>query len=419
MRLYDAIGIALGTLAAPTVPLLSVTRAGTGLGERLGQIPAAMRAVAAGRPVWIHAASVGEVLAAAPLVDALRARWPERPVVFSTTSLTGRAAAQRLAGVSGAMLLAVDLRCIVEAALRAVAPRALIVMETEIWPALFSAADAAHVPVAIVSGRVSPGAARRYRLAQPFVRAALRHATVLAMQTDGDAERIRALGAPAERVRVIGSLKYARVPSAPASAASATLFGLNGRPVLVAASTQPGEETVVLDACADLWSSYPDCLLIVAPRRPERFDEVDALLGQRQARRQRRSQIGAGVRPDTQVLLLDSVGELPGLLAGARGVFVGGTIADLGGHNLLEPAAAGTAVCFGPHTQNVAEAAAALLASGGGVCVRDAAELRALWLRLLAEPEQARAMGMRARSVIRARAAVLDDTLAVLEPLLA
>ena len=418
MLVYEAVGTLAGALVVPFLPVLALTRYGRGLAERLGHAPAAVAALAGRRPIWIHAASVGEVLAAAPLVDALRVERSQHPILLTTTSVTGSDAARALPGVAAVMLLPVDVRPIIRPAVQAIAPSTLLIMETEIWPALLRAAEAAGVPIAVVSGRVSERAARRYTLVRPLVRAALQRIRVFAMQTEGDAERLKALGASPERVSVTGSLKYARLLPPPPPSNGPALVGADGRPVLIAASTQPGEEEVVLDACISLWASHPECLLVLAPRRPERFDEVDGLLARRGVPRERRSQLDQVIARDTQVLLLDSVGELPSLLASARGVFVGGTIAALGGHNVLEPAAAGAAVCFGPHTENVAEAAAALLACGGGVCVRNAEELSALWQRAVSDPDAARVMGGRARQVVEERAAVLPHTLAALAPVL-
>jgi 3-deoxy-D-manno-octulosonic-acid transferase len=311
------------------------------------------------------------------------------------------------------MLLPFDLRSLMAQTLAELHPAGLVIVETEIWPGLLHAASDAGIGAVVVSGRISERAARRYSLIRPLLRDTLRCVTAFGMQTQADAERVIALGAPVERVRVTGSLKYARL--LPRLKKPHALPGVDGRPLLIAASTQPGEEEIVVEACSAIWASYPDCLLVLAPRRPERFDEAGELLRRRGLRHQRRSSLGVGVDRQTQVVLLDSVGELPALLGAARAVFVGGTIAPLGGHNVLEPAAAGSAVCFGPHTENVAEAAASLIAAGGAALVRDAAELRSLWQQLLADPDAAYAMGARARQVVEAREQVLADTVALVE----
>jgi 3-deoxy-D-manno-octulosonic-acid transferase len=415
MLAYDALGAVVAVVATPVLPVVALTRHGVGLTERLGLLPESVRALAGCGAIWIHAASVGEVRAAAPLIEALHARQCRRPILVTTTSRTGREQARGLAGVAAAMLVPVDIRWIVARVVRILAPSALVIVETELWPALLQAVADAGVPAVMVSGCISPRSAARYGLIGALMRDTLMRVTEFGMQTAADADRLIALGAPADRMRVTGSLKYARLPLARLPDVPHPLPGLEGRALLIAASTQPGEEQVVIEACAGLWSAYPDCVLLLAPRRPERFDEVDRLLQQAGVRRQRRSDLGSGVRPDTQAVLLDSVGELAGLLPTARAVFVGGTLTPLGGHNVLEPAAAGVPVCFGPHTENVAEAATALLVGGGGTLVHDASELRALWQRLLADVGEAGAMGARALAVVRARAAVIEDTVALVE----
>jgi 3-deoxy-D-manno-octulosonic-acid transferase len=188
---------------------------------------------------------------------------------------------------------------------------------------------------------------------------------------------------------------------------------VDGRPLLIAASTHPGEEEMALDACAPLWREHPDLLLLVAPRRPERFDEVDQLLVHTGLSWERRSRLSGAVGRTTRVLLLDTLGELPNLLPAARGVFVGGTIVPVGGHNVLEPALFGKPAAFGPFTANVAAAADALLEHAAAIRVHSAAELRTAWEALLRRPQLAEEMGARGRAVVAARSAVAQRTFEV------
>ena len=407
---YDLAGIVLGILALPVLPFLLLTRHGAGLGERLGRLPASMRTVR--RPLWVHAASVGEVLAAEPLIAHLRARQPNAPIIVSTTSVTGRETARARLAVEAVTLLPVDVRWIVDRAMQAVRPRCLVIVETEIWPALIRAAARQGVPCVIVSGRISERAARRYGRIRWLTRAVLAQVDAYAMQTEADAARIVAMGAPAARVQVLGSLKFARdLPAGPTTPHPDTIAALvNGRPLLVAASTHPGEEELVLDACAGLWGGHPRLLLLIAPRRPERFEEVARLLARSGLQYEQRSAVRDTVAATTQVLLLDTIGELPNVLAAATAVFVGGTIAPVGGHNVLEPAVCGKPVAFGPYTANVRTAAAALLEAGAAVCVQGAGELATEWERLLAQPALAQEAGLRGRAVLAARAAVAERT---------
>jgi 3-deoxy-D-manno-octulosonic-acid transferase len=407
---YDLAGMFLSLCALPVLPFLLLTRHGRGLGERLGRIPDSLRALP--RPLWVHAASVGEVLAAEPLIE--RLRQPNVPIIVSTTSVTGRETARERLRVDGVLLLPIDVRWIVDRVVRSLRPRCLVIVETEIWPALIRAATRHSVPCVMVSGRVSAGATSRYALIRWLTRAALSQLSACGMQTDADAARIIAMGAPAERVHVLGSLKFAREAVSAGSAATAPMTAFDEhRSLLVAASTHPGEEQLVLDACAQLWADFPRLLLLIAPRRPERFDEVDRLLAQRGVRHERRSALRAGVGEETRVLLLDTIGELPNVLAAATAVFVGGTIAPVGGHNVLEPAVCGKPVAFGPYTANVQAAAAALIDSGAAVCVHDAGELAVEWGRLLAQPALAQERGAKGRAVIAAHAAVAERTAAL------
>jgi 3-deoxy-D-manno-octulosonic-acid transferase len=290
-----------------------------------------------------------------------------------------------------------------------------VIVETEIWPALIRAAARQTVPCLIVSGRISERSAARYQLIRWLTRAVLTQVDACAMQTDADAVRIVDMGAPAARVQVLGSLKFAREVTADTAAQPDAMRALvNGRPLLVAASTHPGEEQLAIDACADLWQAFPRLLLLIAPRRPERFDDVDRLLAETGLRYERRTNVRERVADATHVLLLDTIGELPNVLATATAVFVGGTVAPVGGHNVLEPALCGKPVAFGPHTANVHTAAEALLEGGAAARVHDASELAAEWRRLLAQPALAQEVGARGRTVVAAHAAVAERTAALI-----
>lgn len=415
-RAYDFVTYAVALLGLPLLPLLWLTRHGERLGERLGRLPDTVRRLR--NPIWIHAASVGEVLSAEPLVAALREQDATRPLLVTTTSLTGRAAAMSHLRPDAAMLLPIDVHAIILGAMQAIQPRCLIIVETELWPGLLRAAARQRVPVCVVSGCLSERSARLYARLPRLVDAMLAQVQVFAMQTPEDARRLLDLGAAPARVHVTGSLKYAR--SATAVTAVSTPWGdwLRGRRIVVAASTHAGEEELVLDACAPLWAAYEDLLLVVAPRRPERFAGVAGEIHCRGLVMQRRSQLQTAPAAATRVLLLDSVGELSAVLPWAEAVFVGGTVATVGGHNVLEPATFAKPVAFGPHTENVATAAADLLAAGAGRRVQTAAELAAFYREMLARPDTAQAMGGRGQALVQARVDVVQRTLALLAPYL-
>lgn len=412
---YDAAAAAAALAALPALPWLLRRGYSAGAGERLGRLPEAAWHLPE-RPVWVHCASVGETRSAAALVARLRERRPAWPLVVSTTTVTGRAVARSELAPEVATLLPVDALRIVDRVFRRLRPRALVLLETELWPGLLRAAARAGAPVALASGRISPRAFGRYRWAGPLFRAALGNIDLFAMQTAADAERIVALGAPPERVHVAGSLKA----SPPPALLPPPVGGLEGRRVLVAASTQPGEEEFVLAAFASVRQAHPDALLVLAPRRPERFDAVFDLAVASKMDCMRRSALraeGAGVPVEVAVLVLDSLGELVRFFPAAWAVFVGGTVAPLGGHNVLEPATYARPVAFGPHTENVAGAAAALLAAGGAALVRTPEELAAYWRGLIGARGAAAAVGARARDVATC-ADSLERTWTLLTPLL-
>jgi 3-deoxy-D-manno-octulosonic-acid transferase len=421
LRLYNAVLLAAAACALPAAAVaLGVRRDWRrGLGERLGSVAPTARGRAA---VWVHGASVGEVTALGPLVRALRRELPGDRLVLSSLTLTGRAvAATRVPDADARILLPLDLRFTVARALDAVAPRLVLFTETELWPNFFAALAARGIPAVMVSGRLSAEAFARYRRWRWLFAPLLASVRWFCVQSLDSARRLAALGAPPDRIVVTGSLKAAATP--PAGALSLGRLGVAERPVLVAGSTHPGEEEAILAAWRRIEAEVAGARLILAPRRPERFEEVAALLAAARvafARRSALTDAAGGAWPAAApVLLLDTLGELAGLYEGARLAFVGGTVAPVGGHNLLEPAAQGTAVVFGPHVENAADAAARLLAGGGGVQVRDAAELVARLPKLFADAAAARAAGERARATVPGPEGPLAVTLAVVRAALA
>ena len=406
---YDVLGTIGVVLAAPVVPWMWYRGWTEGLAQRLGAVPLPDSGFAR-RPVWLHAASVGETLAALPVVSALRRSHPELPWIVSNTTVSGRAVAQREMHPEVSTLLPIDAARIVDRVFARARPRLLIVVENEIWPGLLRAAERSGARIVFVNARMSERALRGYSWARPLFVAALGHVDSFCAQSAEDAARLCALGAPGERVRVTGQLKAGR----PAPQATAPVaFG--DRLVVVAASTQPGEEICVLDACATLWRDHPDLLLVLAPRRPERFDEVAGLLRERAIVFRRRSDGELTLPRQTRVLLLDTLGELAAFYGAARGVFVGGTVAPLGGHNVLEPATAAVAVSFGVHVDNVRAAARALLAATAAAQIEDATALAAHWGKLLADDSRAVEMGRNARAVADELAGAVPATVAVVE----
>lgn len=371
--------------------------------HRVGLVPRSPRPV-----LWVHAVSVGETIAAAPLVAALLARHPDLPVLLTAMTATGRERARALFGDRVRYAYSPwDSPGSVRRFLNRVQPRALVIMETEIWPNMIAQTSARGVPVALVNARLSERSARGYRKVGALVRPLLKDFSWIAAQAPEDAHRFLALGAPPARVAVTGTVKYDIAVDASLRAAAQALRDRLGRrrPVWVAGSTHPGETEHLLAAHKALLSRHPDALLILVPRHPERFDEVARLVdgaGLYLARRSRDEEPG-----QAQVYLGDSMGELMLLYGASDAAFVGGSLIDRGGHNPLEPAAWGLPVLAGPHVFNF-EAVYAALASGGALSiVTDGASLGQALLELLGNPREAREQGDRALAVVEANRGAL------------
>lgn len=351
------------------------------------------------RTIMVHAVSVGETRAAEPLVDALLAEWPDCRILLTHMTPTGRAAGEALFRRHGDRVvqsyLPYDTPAMVRRFLRHFAPRACILMETEVWPNLIAVCAQQGVPVALVNARLSERSLKRGRRMGQLMRDAAHAITLATAQTDADAGRIRALGAP--DVRVTGSIKFDVAPPAAALEKGAWLrerFG--GRPVLLCASTRDGEEALILDAYERMASRPDGMLLAIVPRHPQRFDEVAQLVQSRGLSLQRRSQLAPNATVDADVLLGDSMGEMFAYYAACDCAFVGGSLLPLGGQNLIEPAAVGKPVLVGEHTFNFLQATEEAVERGAALRVRDAGELLGQAALLLAEPGRRERMGERA-----------------------
>jgi 3-deoxy-D-manno-octulosonic-acid transferase len=411
----------LTRVAAPAVFAATVVRAAkdpayrTHLGERFG-----LGRRLAMPSIWLHAVSVGEVSAAAPLVRALHASHPDVPLVLTTATPTGRAQAATLFGADVEVrFLPYDTAGAVRRFLARIRPRAAIIMETELWPNLLHECGRRGVPVLFASARLAARSVPRYRRFGTLFSAGLRNAWVAA-QSSADADRFIALGADPARTRVVGNLKFdMRLGEAVAeNGRELRRRYLGARPVWTAGSTHEGEEELVLDAHAVLERAVRGALLVLVPRHPQRFEGVAALLERRGLVFDRRGR-SETVRPEAQVLLLDTMGELTAFYAASDMAFVGGSLVPAGGHNLLEPAALGVPVITGPHTQNGPEIARLLIEAGGALEVADGAALAAAAGRLLADPALRERMGENARSFVEAHRGSLARLLALIEPLLA
>jgi 3-deoxy-D-manno-octulosonic-acid transferase len=380
--------LTVGFLALlPLLPLIYFLgpRYREGLGQRFAIYPPAIEDfLRAARPVWIHAASVGEVRAAAPLVRALKSSAPGRTVLLSTFTATAHRIAAQTEGVDAAIFLPLDFFWIVRRALRRIHPALLVFIETEIWPNLLRESSRRGVPTLLLSGRLSSAAFARYARWRPFFRRVLGYFTVFGMQSSEDAARLHELGADERRISVVGSLKFAARRDGDAAAGLIAERDL-ARPLIVAGSTHRGEEEILLRAFTLARRRFPGLSLVIAPRHPERFAEVEKLLRASPFDFQRRSAIEPKQFFEKDMLLLDTVGELEGFFAAGDIAFVGGSLVDVGGHNILEPARWQKPVLFGPCMSNFAEMAAQMKRAGGAFEVRGADDLAERWVELLAD----------------------------------
>ena len=398
----------------------------TSLPQRLGMLPVSFN-VDADESIWIHAVSVGEVLTARALLPELRERYPRLRIFLSTTTITGHQVARNnLQFVDEVFYFPVDFRFIVERTLRLVRPRLFIMMETELWPNLLRACREAGVKTLLVNGRISSRSYPRYKLAKPLFRHVLAHIDRFCMQGDESARRIIDIGADPARVTVTGSLKFdsLQIPgtgSTPDRGQNRVLryfrVGAN-RPVVIAASTLKGEEEPVLEAFGRIRSTRADALLIIAPRKPERFDEVERLARRGGWNVARRSDLRVDAEPRQDVVILDTIGELAQLFQIGTVVFVGGSLVDAGGHNILEPAVFGKPIIFGPHMQNFSEIAAAFLEKGAAVQVSDGRQLQVALLALLDDPVRRAGLGAAARALVEANRGAREKSLAAVAALL-
>jgi 3-deoxy-D-manno-octulosonic-acid transferase len=394
------------------------------LAQRMGYLPISFN-LEGDESIWIHAVSVGEVLTARALLPALRERYPGLRLFLSTTTLSGQQVARtRLTDADDVFFLPFDLPPFVTRTLRLVRPRLFIMMETEIWPNLLRACRRLGIKTMLVNGRISSRSYPRYRLARGFFRNVLADVDRFCMQSDESARRIVDIGADPAKIIVTGSLKFdsLEMPAMAAGRGAGRVLRYfripSSRPVFMAASTLKGEEAPVLTAFAALRRLQPSALLIIAPRKPERFGEAEALARAEGFRVVRRTELAVDAEPRADVVVLDTIGELAPLFQVATIVFVGGSLVDQGGHNILEPAVHGKPIIFGPYMQNFAEIAATFLKSQAAIQVGSGPALTDAVVRLAGDPVERARLGAAARALVEAnrgaKARTLDAIFALL-----
>lgn len=370
--------------------------------------------------IWIHAVSVGEVVAAAPLIRALVNRYPDTPVMVTTVTPTGAATVRATFGDDVRhSYLPFEMPLSINAFFRASKPIIALIMETEIWPNLYQSCGVRDIPLVLVSARISPKSVDSYRKLLPLFRDTLSHGIVIAAQSEDDAERFMSLGANPDRTRVTGNIKFdiELADGLEEQGVELRQHLFPGRPVWIAASTHDGEESQILDAHEELLKRHPDLLLIIFPRHPKRFAIVRDLIEKRGFNTISRTDD----RPclaDTTVFLGDTMGEVPLFYAASDIAFVGGSLVPIGGHNLLEPAALGVPIITGPHVFNAQDIADRFVANDACRMVADNQQLATTVNELLLNPEDSQELGQRGLEILRKSRGALGRLLAVVDSLL-
>jgi 3-deoxy-D-manno-octulosonic-acid transferase len=380
-----------------------------GLTERFGWGAAQTQPV-----LWVHAVSLGEMNAAAPLVRALCALHPETPLVLTTATPAGRARAHSLFAEADIRFLPYDTPGAVRRFLARIKPRLAVIMETELWPNLYRECGRRGVPLLVANARLSPKSASRYRRFGPLLSDLKRDDVLIAAQSAADAARFADIGA--RHTAVVGNVKFdLPVDSAVKTRALGLRAQFGVRPVWIAGSTHSGEDEAVLLAHRELLKSAPAALLVLAPRHKERFEAVAKLLAAQGFPYLRRS-AGGAVSDAVAVLLVDTLGELASLYGAADVAFVGGSLVPIGGHNLLEPAALGIPVLTGPYTANSRDIAALLLEQGAAREVTGAADLAGVLKALIGDPEARQRMGAAGQQIIAANRGSVQRLVELIAP---
>jgi len=420
--LYSAL-LAAGLLLSSPYWLLEHLRHGKyskGLRERLGTVPQRLYREPPRPVIWVHAVSVGEVLAVNRLVEELHQRFREHKVVVSTTTDTGQELARSRFGEDNVFYFPLDLAFAIRPYLKRLQPRLVVLAETEFWPNFLRLARQNGAQIAVVNTRISDRSLPRYSRFRPLLSRVLRNIDLFLAQTEADAERLKQIGAPPDRVQVSGNLKYDVVPPAPPPIVSSLRKAFqqaHAGPVFVCGSTVEDEEPLLVRAFESVLATHPAAVMILAPRHPERFPKVAELLQQLGVRFWQRS-LWSGEPIVGGVLLLDSIGELAALYALADVAFVGGSLVPRGGHNIIEPAQYGVPIVVGNHTENFREIVA-LFQSRDAVRVVTPPELPLVFMELAADEAKRTALGRRAAETLQLETGATTRTLEALAGLLA
>lgn len=448
MYLIYSVLLALAALALLPYWLIQGLRHGkyfSNIRERLGLTFSWLDKLPGQHPgsIWIHAVSVGEALSSITLARRLKEAYPERPLVISTTTITGQTLArERMPFADAVIYFPLDWAFCVRRVLRAVRPSIVVILETEVWPRFLREASKNGSPVLFVSGRISDRSFARYQrylrlfggLLRPFLRNVLSNATAYLMQTERDAERAQMLGAPAERVSVSGNLKYDQElppPTALSNWLEAEAHRQGRSPLIVAGSVVATEEPLALIAFGVVQGEFPRALFVLAPRRPERFEAAAEFIHESRRKFIRRSQLAilqqsksgkaiaeASIPNDVSVILLDSIGELASLYRIADAVFIGGSLVPSGGHNILEAAAFGKIAVFGTSMENFSDVASRFVMAGAALQVESPEDVGVAWIELLRNRERQTQMSESARRLVESNRGATARALATIAKVL-
>ncbi len=393
-------------------------------GERFGRLPGLLKATLTKAPViWLHAVSVGEVIAVRPLLRSIRTAYPDHTILLSATTETGRNLAEEDRLADAVIYFPFDILPAVRRLLDAASPELIVVMETEIWPVFVTEAHRRGIPLFLANGRISARSFPRYRALSWFFRPILHQFSMLAMQSDADMERIVEIGAPPVRTTVLGNLKY-DIPWGEVKHEERTAlrkrFGISESSLVITiGSTHPGEEEMLLKGCSGILARHHDIQLIIVPRHPERGKEVESLLSVNGLASVRRSmQLKVNTLPlSGKVLLVDTIGELMYLYALSDIAFVGGSLVPAGGHNLLEPASRGIPFMFGPYMENFREITSLVIENGAGIQVADFSEFEKATDELITTPEMQRILGYNGLKLLRTNGGAVARHLEAIERL--
>lgn len=426
--LYSLLILILGVIVSPYLAYQAIRykKYIGSLGQRMGYLPVSFN-LDGEESIWIHAVSVGETMTVRALIADLRRRYPTLRIFLSTTTMAGQQVARRnVQDVDAVFYLPLDLAFIVRRTLRLVKPRLFVMMETEIWPNLLRQCKRMGVATVMVNGRISSRSYPRYKIARPFFRRVLGDVDRFCMQTEESARRVIDIGAEPAKVVVTGSLKFDSLDLSTATTVDGRgqnrvlrYFRMaSGRPVIVAGSTMREEEQLVLQAFKRIKANTTNPLLIIAPRHPERFAEVAQLARDQAFVTAKRTDLLIDAEPRADVVVLDTIGELAQVYQIATAVFVGGSLVDTGGHNILEPAVYGKPIVFGPHMHNFKEIADAFIVQDAAVQVTGVRGLEEALLALLTDPVRRARLGAAARAIVESNRGAKDKCLAIIAQLL-